>query len=83
MIISLKNKGTKIEIFLENKGRAEEISFFSWQLKLQMRSFVNNGNDYQLDYVCYKVTVPEERGEEMCHNPDYRDDHQGDDQGDE
>jgi len=45
MIISLKNKGTKIKIFLENKGRAEEISFFSWQLKFQMRSFMNNGND--------------------------------------
>ena len=77
MIISLKNKGTKIEIFLENKGRAEEISFFSWQLKFQMRYFVNNDNDEQLNKVCYKVAVPEERGEEMCHNPEYRDDHQG------
>ena len=78
--VVLKNGTTS---FLNQTYFFSLLSFFSWQLKFQMRSFVNNGNEYQLDNVCYKVTVPEERGEEMCHNPEYRDDHQGDDQGDE
>ena len=34
------------------------LSFFSWQFKFQMRSFVNNENDEQLNDVGYQVAVP-------------------------